>query len=77
MIIIAAIVNGTLAVQSRILQHIDVFVTLFYVLGFNMICQGLWIVVECFVFEHKEFRLFTMSWEQFAACVIAAAVNFT
>ena len=77
MIIIAAIINGTLAVQSRILQHMDVFVTLFYVLSFSMVCQGVWIVVEFFVFEHDEFRLFKMTSEQFFACFISATVNFT
>ena len=38
MIIIAAILNGVLAVQSRMLQHIDVFTTLFYVVSLALIC---------------------------------------
>ena len=77
MIIIAAILNGALAVQSRILQHIDVFVTLFYVLSFSILTSGIWIVVEFFVCGHDQFRLFTMNSEQFFACFIAASVNFT
>ena len=38
MIIIHAFLNGAVAVQSRMLQHIDVFVTVFYVIAFGLIC---------------------------------------
>ena len=76
MIILAAIINGGLAVQTRILQHIDVFVTVFFVLALSAICQGAWIVVEFWVGKHEHFRLFEMSYEQFLGCLVSTVCNF-
>ena len=63
MIIIHAFLNGAVAVQSRMLQHIDVFVTMFYVVVVGTFCQTAWILIEYWAFEHDCFRLFTMNSE--------------
>ena len=59
-----AFINGVVSVQTRMMQHVSVIVTMFYIATISTFCTMIWLIIEHFATkteENSSFRLFTLT----------------
>ena len=71
-----ALLNGVIAVQTRMMQKMSVLVTMFYIALFSVI--GTWgiLLIEYGVADHDKLRIMSLTSEQFWFGILSGAVNF-